>query len=44
MRQMRKRSRCKSPEWALDVFDKAPYVTLSMARSPIRSAVIDCTA
>ena len=32
MRPMRKANRRKSPEWALDVFDKAPYMTLSMTR------------
>ncbi len=32
MREMRKSSRQKSAEWALEVFDKAPYVTLSMTR------------
>ena len=29
---MRKASRQKSAEWALDVFDKAPYITVSMMR------------
>lgn len=29
---MRKISRKKSAEWALEVFDKAPYVTVSMMR------------
>ena len=29
---MRKASRQQSAEWALDVFDKAPYVTVSMIR------------
>ena len=29
---MRKSSRQQSAEWALDVFDKAPYVTVSMTR------------
>lgn len=29
---MRKFSRRKDAEWALDVFDRAPYVTLSMTR------------
>ncbi|MDE5807254.1 MAG: pyridoxamine 5'-phosphate oxidase family protein [Muribaculaceae bacterium] len=29
---MRKASRQKSAEWALEVFDKAPYVTVSMLR------------
>lgn len=32
MKEMRKISRKKSAEWALDVFDKAPYVTVSMMR------------
>ena len=32
MRPMRKANRQKSPEWALEVFDKAPYMTLSMTR------------
>lgn len=32
MRQMRKLSRCKDAQWALKVFDNAPYVTLSMVR------------
>lgn len=32
MRQMRKASRQKSADWALEVFDKAPYVTVSMTR------------
>lgn len=30
MRPMRKASRCQSAEWALEVFDRAPYVTVSM--------------
>ncbi|MDE7412281.1 MAG: pyridoxamine 5'-phosphate oxidase family protein [Muribaculaceae bacterium] len=30
---MRKASRERSAEWALEVFDKAPYVTVSMIRS-----------
>lgn len=29
---MRKATRQKSAEWALEVFDKAPYVTVSMTR------------
>lgn len=29
---MRKASRMKGPAWALEVFDKAPYVTVSMTR------------
>lgn len=29
---MRKQSRCQSAEWALNVFDKAPYITVSMVR------------
>ncbi len=32
MKKMRKKSREKSAEWALEVFDKAPYVTVSMSR------------
>ncbi|MBD5362895.1 MAG: pyridoxamine 5'-phosphate oxidase family protein, partial [Bacteroides sp.] len=32
MKQMRKASRQKSAEWAIGVFDKAPYVTVSMTR------------
>lgn len=32
MRPMRKASRMKDPAWALEVFDKAPYVTVSMTR------------
>ena len=32
MRPMRKASRQKNAEWALDVFDKAPFVTVSMTR------------
>ncbi len=32
MREMRKINRQKSAGWALEVFDKAPYVTLSMVR------------
>lgn len=32
MRQMRKATRQKDAEWALDVFDRAPYVTVSMTR------------
>lgn len=32
MKQMRKASRKQSAEWALGVFDKAPYVTVSMMR------------
>ena len=32
MRPMRKASRQKDAEWALEVFDKAPFVTLSMMR------------
>lgn len=30
---MRKASRQKGLEWALEVFDKAPYVTVSMTRT-----------
>lgn len=29
---MRKISRAKGPEWAFEVFDRAPYVTVSMTR------------
>lgn len=32
MREMRKIGLKKDAEWALDVFDKAPYVTVSMVR------------
>lgn len=32
MRPMRKANRQKDAEWALEVFDKAPYMTLSMTR------------
>ena len=32
MRQMRKINRCKDADWAFEVFDKAPYVTVSMVR------------
>ena len=32
MRQMRKANSQKDAEWALDVFDRAPYVTVSMTR------------
>lgn len=32
MRPMRKIQREKSAEWALEVFDKAPFVTVSMMR------------
>lgn len=32
MRPMRKASRRKDPEWALEVFDRAPYITLSLTR------------
>lgn len=32
MKEMRKISRKKPTEWALEVFDKAPYVTVSMMR------------
>lgn len=32
MRTMRKASREKDAQWALEVFDKAPYVTVSMIR------------
>ena len=32
MREMRKSQRRQPTEWALEVFDKAPYVTLSMVR------------
>lgn len=33
MRPMRKISRMKDAAWAFEVFDKAPYVTVSMIRS-----------
>lgn len=33
MKAMRKASRQKGSEWALEVFDKAPYVTVSMTRT-----------
>ena len=32
MRPMRKSGRLKDAEWAMDVFDRAPYVTVSMTR------------
>ena len=32
MREMRKASRKKDAAWALEVFDRAPYVTVSMTR------------
>lgn len=32
MRQMRKAGRQQSEDWALEVFDRAPYVTMSMVR------------
>ena len=32
MREMRKASRKKEAAWALEVFDRAPYVTVSMTR------------
>ncbi len=32
MRAMRKADRQQSEDWALDVFDRAPYVTISMIR------------
>lgn len=32
MREMRKSSRRRDAEWALEVFDRAPYVTMSMTR------------
>lgn len=32
MKPMRKLSRQQNPEWALEVFDKSPYVTVSMCR------------
>lgn len=32
MRRMRKADRAHGPEWASEVFDKAPYVTVSMMR------------
>lgn len=33
MRTMRRADRQKDVQWALEVFDKAPYVTVSMVRS-----------
>ena len=32
MKQMRKAARQKDEAWALDVFDRAPYITVSMTR------------
>ncbi len=32
MREMRKAKRQRDPEWAMEVFDRAPYVTVSMVR------------
>lgn len=32
MRQMRKTDRQRDEQWAFDVFDKAPYITLSLTR------------
>ena len=32
---MRKESRQMSAEWALEVFDKAPYITVSMADADV---------
>lgn len=32
MREMRKAARRQDEQWALEVFDRAPYVTVSMAR------------
>ena len=32
MRKMRKSKRCRDARWALEVFDRAPYVTVSMTR------------
>lgn len=32
MKEMRKKSRQMSEEWALEVFDRAPFVTMSMIR------------
>lgn len=32
MKPMRKANRRKDPGWALEVFDKAPYITVSMVR------------
>ena len=32
MKQMRKAARQKDEEWALNVFDRAPFVTMSMSR------------
>lgn len=50
MRPMRKANRQKDAEWALDVFRKAPYMTVSMTRPdgtpygiPLNVAVKDAT-
>ncbi len=32
MREMRKSARRRDADWALEVFDKAPYITVSMVR------------
>ncbi len=32
MKEMRKKNRQKDAQWALEVFDKAPFVTMSMVR------------
>ena len=32
MKQMRKAARQKDEDWALNVFDRAPFVTMSMIR------------
>lgn len=32
MKQMRRKDHQKAAQWALEVFDKAPYITLSMTR------------
>lgn len=32
MKQMRRKEHLRDADWALDVFDKAPYITLSMTR------------
>lgn len=37
MRTMRKAQRQKDADWALEVFDRAPYVTVSMTRPESRS-------
>lgn len=32
MKQMRRKDHQRDPQWALEVFDKAPFITLSMTR------------